>query len=58
MRGQVVSIVNMGQFIFAGAMGYLFLHEVPALPFYAASVLVVVGAVLAIKGGEATRKST
>ena len=52
LRGQVVSIVNMGQFIFAGIMAYIFLHEVPAATFYMACALVVTGAYTAIRGGD------
>lgn len=45
---QTVSIVNLGQFIFAGAMGFLFFGEIPNPMFYATSVLIVLGAVIAI----------
>ena len=56
LRGQVVSIVNMGQFIFAGIMAYIFLEEIPVLSFYLACVLVVTGTYTAIKGGEESGK--
>lgn len=42
-RGQVVSLCNVGQFVFAGLGAYLIFHEIPAPTFYAASVLVVAG---------------
>lgn len=48
MRGQVVSILNMGQFIFAAIMAYFIYAEVPGWPLYAASVLVVSGAALVV----------
>ena len=48
MRGQVVSIVNMGQFIFASVMAYFFLGELPASFFYITSVFVVAGGVIVI----------
>lgn len=50
LRGQIVSILNLSQFIFAGTMGYLFLDEAPTRSFYIASVIIVVGAVIAIRG--------
>jgi drug/metabolite transporter (DMT)-like permease len=49
LPGQLVSIINMGQFIFAGTMAYFFLHEVPRPMFYVASVLLVGGSFLAIR---------
>ena len=54
LRGQVVSILNMGQFIFAGGMAYLFFGEVPPATLYAASVLLVGGAALAVSGRNGT----
>lgn len=48
MRGQVVSILNMGQFIFAAVMAYFIYAEVPGWPLYAASALVVSGAILVV----------
>jgi drug/metabolite transporter (DMT)-like permease len=44
LRGQVVGIVNLGQFVFAGTMGYLLLQEIPTPFFYPASALLVAGA--------------
>ena len=49
IRGQAVVIINLAQFIFAGIMGYLLLDEIPALVFYIASALVVIGAVIVIR---------
>jgi len=50
-RGQVVSIINLSEFIFAGIMGYFLLGEVPLIYFYISSILVVGGAFLAIRYG-------
>ncbi len=54
IRGQTVSLVNLGQFIFAGIMGYLLLTkpEVPDWTFYLAAVLVVCGSVVASQSGS------
>jgi drug/metabolite transporter (DMT)-like permease len=48
LRGQVVSLCNVTQFVFAGVLGYFFFHEQPARLFYAASALVVAGIVLVV----------
>jgi len=56
LRGQLVSIVNMGQFLFAGIMAAFCFGEIPTWPFYLASVLLVAGCALAILGqGAVTR---
>jgi len=49
IRGQTVSVANLGQFIFAGIMAYLFLSEIPRVNFYIACALVVTGAVVALR---------
>lgn len=49
LRGQLVAVLNLGQFIFAGIMGYFILDEVPQTTFFLASTLVVVGAVVVIR---------
>lgn len=50
MRGQIVSTVNLAQFIFAGVLAYFFLNgELPDKWFYPASVLIVFGSVLVIR---------
>jgi len=51
-RGQVVSIFNLSQFIFAGIMGYLILGELPLVLFYLASVLVVCGSIITLTSTE------
>jgi drug/metabolite transporter (DMT)-like permease len=48
MRGQVVSIVNMGQFVFAAFLAFFLLGEIPDRSFVPASLLVVMGAVIAV----------
>jgi drug/metabolite transporter (DMT)-like permease len=47
-RGQVVSVANVGQFVFAGAMAFWFFGEQPAALFYAASAMVVAGIALVV----------
>jgi drug/metabolite transporter (DMT)-like permease len=49
IRGQAVSIANLGQFIFAGVMAYFLLGEAPAWNFYVACALVVAGAGIALR---------
>jgi len=48
MRGQLVSIVNMGQFVFAAILAYCLLDEMPDRSFVPASVLVVLGALTVV----------
>ncbi len=48
LRGQVVSIINMGQFVFAGTMAFLIFNEVPHWSLYAASVMLVVAALIVV----------
>lgn len=50
-RGQVVAILNLGQFIFAGVMSLLLFGERPSPAFYFAAVLAVVGALIVTGGG-------
>lgn len=47
LRGQVVAVVNLSQFLFAGTLAWLFLGETPHASFYPAAGLVVVAAVIA-----------
>ena len=49
LRGQLVSIVNLGQFFFAGVMAYVVFHEVPSRLFYLASLLILLGAAIALR---------
>ncbi len=48
LRGQVVSIINLGQFMFAGAMAFLFFHEVPHWSLYVASGLLLTAALVVV----------
>ena len=43
IRGQIVSLCNSSQFLFAGVMGYFLFGEVPRATFYAASAIVLAG---------------
>lgn len=55
LRGQLVGIMNMGQFVYAGIMAYVAFAEVPELAFYPACTLVVGGALLAMWNRPAVR---
>jgi drug/metabolite transporter (DMT)-like permease len=48
LRGQIVSVANIGQFFFAGLMALLIFGEWPSLSFYLACPLVLIGAFIAI----------
>jgi drug/metabolite transporter (DMT)-like permease len=48
IRGQIVSLFNVSQFIFAAVMGYLLFGEVPRPVFYAASAIVVAGVAVVV----------
>ena len=48
MRGQIVSLANLGQFIIGGFMAWLLSNQIPTSSFYIASPLVVLGAAVAI----------
>ena len=48
LRGQVVSLCNVTQFVFAGVMGFLLFREQPAPLFYAASAIVMAGIALVV----------
>jgi drug/metabolite transporter (DMT)-like permease len=54
LRGQTVSVVNLFQFLFAGALAYFLYDEVPRPVFYAAGALVVGGAIVVIHAMAAT----
>lgn len=51
-RGVVVSVTNLGQFVFAGMNAWLFFGELPKASFWPAAALVVAGASLALGGGR------
>jgi drug/metabolite transporter (DMT)-like permease len=48
IRGQIVSLCNVSQFIFAGIMGYLLFGEIPRALFYVASAIVVAGVAIVV----------
>jgi drug/metabolite transporter (DMT)-like permease len=48
IRGQIVSLCNVSQFVFAAVMGYLLFGEVPKAAFYGASAIVVAGLVIVV----------
>jgi len=48
-RGQTVSIINMGQFIFAGLLAYFIYMEIPTTEFYIASLLFFLSIWMVIK---------
>ena len=49
LRPQSVAICNLGQFVFAGLLAYGIFGERPAALFYIAGLLLVAGAVIAIR---------
>ncbi len=54
-RGQTVSIINMGQFIFAGLVAYFLYREIPAKEFYIASLLVFMSIWIIIRTSRTPR---
>jgi len=57
LRGQVVSLCNVSQFLFAGVMGYFLFGEIPPLAFYVATALAVAGVALVILAEPAAAAS-
>ncbi len=49
LRGQVVSILNLGQFVFAGVMAYFIYNEVPSWALYLAAAAMLAGAGIVLK---------
>ena len=47
-RGQIVSLANVGQFVFAGILAWFLFSESPSITFYFASLLVVAGIALVV----------
>jgi drug/metabolite transporter (DMT)-like permease len=56
LRGQIVSVVNLFQFLFAGGLAYFLYGEAPRPVFYAAGALVVGGAIVVIHAMAATEE--
>lgn len=48
LRGQVVGLVNLLQFVFAGIMAWFLLSEVPHIGFYPAAALVIWGVMIVL----------
>ncbi|MDP9291297.1 MAG: DMT family transporter [Verrucomicrobiota bacterium] len=57
LSAQVVGVVNLFQFLFAGALAYFLFGEVPRPVFYAAGALVVAGSIIVIGALAATPES-
>jgi drug/metabolite transporter (DMT)-like permease len=57
IRGQVVSLCNTSQFVFAGVLGYLLFDEIPRAIFYVASAIVVAGVVTVVRAAPAPEES-
>ena len=55
-RAQTVSLVNVTQFVFAGAMSFFLFGEVPKPLFYVTAALVAAGAVIALWRPASPRK--
>lgn len=49
LRGQVVSILNLGQFVFAGTMAYFIYGEVPTWALYVAAAGLLGGAIVVLR---------
>lgn len=49
LRPQTVTLANLTQFVFAGVLAWALTGKLPSLRFYPAAVLLVAGAVLAIR---------
>jgi len=57
LRGQVVSILSMFQFVFAGILSYLFFREVPSATFYGVSFLLTLSGLLVTWGVSREEKA-
>lgn len=52
LRGQVVALINLGQFVFAGLTTFIVLAERPSPAFYGAVVLALSGAIIVVRQGR------
>lgn len=57
LRGQVVSVLNMLQFLFAGMLAWAFLSERPQPAFYVAAGLVLVAGIVVVLSDRKTTPS-
>jgi len=48
LRAQIVTVVNLAQFVFAGILAYFIFAEIPKAVFYLTSLLIIMGAVIVI----------
>jgi drug/metabolite transporter (DMT)-like permease len=58
LRGQVVSLCNMMQFVFAGVMGFILFEEAPHAVFYVASAMAVAGVAVVVLAAPAATDPT
>ena len=56
MRGQVVSVVNMGQFFPAGVIAWFLLEETPQISFYPDALLILLAGYIAIMSDKEASK--
>ena len=49
MRGQIVGVMTLTEFVFAGVMAFFFFGEIPSWAFYPAAALVLAGAIIIVK---------
>ena len=52
LRGQTMTILNLGQFVFAGSMAYLVFRERPLASFAVTSLCVLGGALLVVRARD------
>jgi drug/metabolite transporter (DMT)-like permease len=57
-RGQVVSVTNLGQPVFAGILGFILFGEVPRPIFFAAAALIVAGVLIVLFSSYRRREKT
>ncbi len=55
-RGQVVSVVNLGQIFISSFLGYVFFKEIPSPAFYLTACLVLSGVILILLQGFRSKK--
>lgn len=58
LRGQLVSILSMFQFVFAGIFSYYIFQEVPSTTFYVVSFMLTLSAVLVTVGAARRERSS
>lgn len=57
MRGQLVSLFNTTQFLFAGIMGYFIFREVPRGNFLLASAVIIAGLIISVLTPDGLRRA-